>query len=190
MRYVSIDLETTGLDPEFCQIVEFAAMIDDLKNPRPLERLPNFHCYVMHEKLVGQPYAMSMHPEIFRKIAVGDSSHNFFQPHEVGYEFSKFLESNGYSLGEKITVAGKNFARFDANFLDKLPDFNNHVNIHHRVIDPAILFWTPEDECLPDSKECLKRAGIDKKVQHLAMEDAADVISLVRIGLRKLCPNR
>lgn len=186
MRIVSIDLETTGLDENFCQIIEFAAIIDDLANPRPIKELPCFHCYVRHEVYVGQPYALSMHPEIFRKLATGDESHNFLEPKEVGYEFFKFLESNGYEIGEKITAAGKNFARFDAKFLDKLPDFNNHVNIHHRVLDPAVFYVRPEDECLPSSNECLRRAGVDKEVAHTAMEDAADVVFLVRAGIKKL----
>jgi len=186
MKYVSIDLETTGLDENYCQVLEFAAIIDDTADQRSIERLPYFHCYVMHEVYVGQPYALSMHPKIFTKLANGDDSHVFLEPKNVGYEFSKFLESNGFELGEKITAAGKNFARFDAKFLDRLPDFNNHVNIHHRVVDPAMFFVRPDDECLPGSNECLKRAGIDKEVAHTAMEDAADVISLVRIGFNKL----
>ncbi len=32
MRYVSIDIETLGLDPTCCDIVEFGAVIDDLES--------------------------------------------------------------------------------------------------------------------------------------------------------------
>ena len=44
MQYVSIDLETTGLDPARCQILEVGAIYDD--GIRYVDDLPIFHKYI------------------------------------------------------------------------------------------------------------------------------------------------
>ena len=48
MKYVSIDIETTGLDPETCQTIQIGAGIEDTNNPLPIEDLPRFKCLVEH----------------------------------------------------------------------------------------------------------------------------------------------
>ena len=53
MPYVSIDIETTGLDPETCQILEIGAVFDNWT--LPIRDLPTFHCYVVHKQIVGSP---------------------------------------------------------------------------------------------------------------------------------------
>ena len=55
MRYVSIDLETTGLDAINNDIIEFGAVLDDLADMKPLEELPRFHAYICKEEYRGQP---------------------------------------------------------------------------------------------------------------------------------------
>jgi hypothetical protein len=80
-----------------------------------------------------------------------------------------------------ITVAGKNFAVFDKLFLEKLPNWNDTFELRRRFIDPATLFtdWQ-NDEYLPDLATCKKRAEINGIVTHDALEDAWDVIQLMR----------
>lgn len=36
MKYVSIDIETTGLNPEVHQVIELAAVLEDTENLRPI----------------------------------------------------------------------------------------------------------------------------------------------------------
>jgi len=43
-KYVSLDIETTGLNPENCQVLEIGAVIDD--GTTPIEDCPTFQCYV------------------------------------------------------------------------------------------------------------------------------------------------
>ena len=69
MKYVSIDIETTGLNPDKCQIIEFAAVVDDLQDQQPIEKLPKFQTYIRHESYTGEPYALAMHSNIFKKLA-------------------------------------------------------------------------------------------------------------------------
>lgn len=180
MKYVSIDIETTGLNPETCDIVEIAAIADDWSNPQPLESLFRFHCYVLPANGVykGEPYALSMHPESFRRISKLEGSYDYFLPGEVCANIQKWMYNIGLNCSNGITVAGKNFGIFDFQFLKRLPNWN--LKINHRVIDVGNLYLEKNDTKIPDSKECLKRAGIGGEVSHTAMEDALDVVKLVR----------
>jgi oligoribonuclease (3'-5' exoribonuclease) len=54
---VFIDIETTGLNPDPCDIIEIGAVIDDWLEP--LELQPLFHCYIKQQQYKGEPYALS-----------------------------------------------------------------------------------------------------------------------------------
>lgn len=181
--YISIDLETTGIE-DWCQTIEIAAVKDDWTSP--LDQLPAFHCYVVHDRFIGEPYALSMHSTIFRRIAERKKPENagytFLRDYEVAGYFRYWICEQGFEDPEKaaFTPAGKNFSGFDRQFLKRLPGFKD-IKMHHRAIDPGNLFWNPDtDRELPDSKECKKRAGIPGEVAHTALEDALDVIRMVR----------
>ena len=179
--YVSIDIETTGLNPEHCQILEIGAVIDD--GTTPIEECPTFHCYVDHGLILGEPYAVSMHPTILRRIATKEEGHTYLQPWEVATRFCDFLKENGLDPEtEKLFVAGKNYASFDARFLSKITSWDKHVQVHHRILDPAALYWEPEFDGaqLPDTKTCMERADIPGEVAHTAVEDAQVVVRLIR----------
>jgi oligoribonuclease len=181
MKYVSIDIETTGLDPETCQIVELAAVIEDTKDQIEIEKLPCFHCYVLPEKgnlYTGQPYALFMHSEIFRKIERREHPHLYFYPGEIVKNFKKFCDDN--KLKFPINVAGKNFGCFDHQFLLRQAHGWKDLKVRHRFIDPATLYFEKDDEAIPGTELCLKRAGFDPKTAHTAKEDAIAVIQLLR----------
>ncbi len=190
--YVSIDIETTGLDPETCQVLEIGAVIDDWHTPYQL--LPKFRCYVKHPQVIGEPYALSMHPKILRAIATGQTLDGpfgnggwkegevpIYQPEAVTGIFLQWLYSNRLHLSdEKIVVAGKNFGSFDLQFLKRLPRFH-HVRIKHRLIDPGNLYYNPTmDQGPPSMQDCMARANIKGEVSHTAIEDAMTVVKLIR----------
>ena len=198
MIYVSIDIETTGLNFKNCDIIQFAAVIDDLSNPRPIEQLPKLVLYFKQPVYSGEPYALSMHSEIFKKLA-GHNVHTsasedyeiFCEIKDLPYLLKGFLSRNGCSftvdshatcLKEcyKVNVAGKNAAGFDIPFLkEKISDWDG-IYFRHRVLDPAILYYEKGDETLPDTKKCMERAGISGEVAHTALEDALVVVKLIR----------
>jgi len=186
MKYVSIDIETTGLDPSTCQTIELGAVIDDLNDPRPVESLPTFQCYIEHEQYRGQPYALSMHPVAFKRIATKESGFDYYSPEAAVAAFENFLAQNieNYEDDQRINVAGKNFASFDWQFLKRLATWNDVMKIRHRVIDPSMLYWQPGDDRLPDTKLCMERAGLDGVVAHTAVEDAQVVCELIRRAWR------
>lgn len=191
MRYVSIDLETTGLDPNTCQILEIGAVIDDLANLKPLDELPSFHAYVVPQSyegqeplFVGQAFALQMNAAILKKIALRkeNKEDNFVLEEELASTFKTFLRKNGYAKPDKVVAAGKNYGTFDKLFLEQLPEWGE-VRFHHRIIDPAMLFIRKGDLVPPNLSLCLERAGLPNEVKHTAVADALQVIQLVRKGL-------
>lgn len=196
MIYVSIDIETTGLDFKNCDIIQFAAVIDDLSNPRPIEELPKLVLYFVQATYSGEPYALSMHPEIFKKLACPPVNSDGWSSQEdnaiyCGIEdlptlLRGFLRKNGLEIPPyceeyiTINVAGKNAAGFDIPFLkEKIKNWQG-LNFNPRVIDPAILYYKKGDKTLPNTKTCMERAGISGEVAHTALEDALVVVKLIR----------
>lgn len=175
MIYVSIDLETTGLNPDYCQIIEFGAVVEDTSKNIPIDDLPQFHKYVKHNIIVGEAYALSMHSKIFSELA--SDKNNFLQPFDVIPSFLGFMAKLGFK--PPFNVAGKNFASFDFPFIKLLPNYKKNI-FRHRIIDPGSIFARPDDDAIPGTEECFKRAGIEKLVNHTAIEDAKDVIGLLR----------
>lgn len=164
-------------------MLEVGAVIEDWKTP--VEHLPRFHCYVVHDRLQGEAYAFSMHAVILRRIAKQEAPYLYLKPHEVTRYLSDFLMAHGHDP-MKMTAGGKNFASFDLNFLRLLPNYTTILRFKHRHADPAALYWNPEtDDALPDMKTCLERAGIKEEVLHTAVEDAQQVIKLLRHKLGK-----
>jgi hypothetical protein len=188
MKYVSLDMEMTGLDSDTCDVLEFGAVIDDLEDVRPIEDLPTWHCYFLPPSdsdgcYKGQPYALSMHDQMFRRIANRDVGYNYYSPMKFGKHFRNFLDAHGFkAYRDKITinVAGKNFGSSDLQFLNKCTDLAKHVVIRHKLLDPAPLMMKIEDEVLPGLEECLERAGYAPNVSHTAVGDAIDVIKVLR----------
>jgi hypothetical protein len=200
MKYVSIDIETTGLDSDSCDIIEFAAIIDDLKSQKPIDKLSFFHAYILPPigsgQYKGQPYALSMHSKIFKRIATLEKPYMYLQTFELAETFSNWLSNQ--DVTGRITVAGKNYGMFDDRFL-RDNDWKEYVGMHHRVLDPAMYFLNPyEDKCLPDTKTCKERANVwienfgttepfsDVEVAHTALEDAKDVVKLMRVGAQMI----
>jgi DNA polymerase III epsilon subunit-like protein len=201
MKYVSIDIETTGLEWEKHQMIEFGAVLEDTENPLPIEDLPRLRILVVHEDYVSNPYCIKLHSKLFDELG---KYTDIYTPTEVecgvwvvphgpsglARVFTQWLKKVGYlkrdDLGttspKKVVVAGKNYNGFDAKFLEYY--FNYRIAIHHRVLDPMPLFVKPEDKTPPNLAECAKRAGVEFKGTgyHTAVSDATMVIELLRAG--------
>lgn len=209
MRYVSIDIETTGLNPEKDQILSIGALIEDTNQPKNLEDMPKFHGVIKRNRIEGGLYAINLNRdllEIMNQYDCADSQEEkndivhltnmqFYNEDEIVENFYYWLAKNGMiELDEthqylveaednpiRITAAGKNFGTFDKPFLERLPKWKQLIKVNQRVLDPSILFvnWK-DDEALPNLPLCKKRAGFDEVVSHNALEDAWDVIELLR----------
>lgn len=193
MKYLAIDIETTGLNKVNCDILQFACVIDDFVTP--IEKLPSLVVNCVKPLYCGEPVALAMHAGLITKLAqatvnskVGDEFYNSVL--EIPSYLKAFLMNNlklSYNdfVKTKFTIAGKNAASFDLPFLQSKISEWQGIQFHHRVMDPSILYFDPRvDEALPSLGECLVRAKIHKEVAHTALEDCLDVICLIR---DKLC---
>jgi DNA polymerase III alpha subunit (gram-positive type) len=68
MRYISIDVETTGLDPQNCQILSIGAVIEDTNKQVPIEELPTFHGIIKRENISGSIFAINMNKDLIQAI--------------------------------------------------------------------------------------------------------------------------
>ncbi len=184
MKYVSIDIETTGLKRIECDVIEFAAVIEDTCASIPVKELPRFHRFIKTTP-AGQWEDVARKWN-YDKWITEIQSGNFIDHTILAHQFQKWLCVNGLNPAS-FTVAGKNFATFDIEFLNKLPNWKELLQHHRRVMDPSILFFDPsKDDVLPDTKECLKRAGfINLDSVHSALDDARMIILLLRTGLAR-----
>ncbi len=166
---VSIDIETTGLDPETCQILEIGAATFEGEE---------FHCFVDN----GESYALQLNQKILQSIASckNPSPLDFIRSKSDVLHVGDVVPFLKAWLPKEFTVAGKNFAAFDLQFLKKLPGWN--IKVGHRFIDPGMLYWKPDidGDQLPNLQTCMKRAGIQGTVSHTALEDANMVLKLIK----------
>lgn len=198
MKYVCIDIETTGLDPVNNQILQFAAVIRDTdKMLEPIEESPKLVCYVEHGYYHGQPYALAMNSKILYELAKSTDKRNgdSVSYDQLAHKFFNFLVENGYTVSlktHKITFvgAGKNFGTFDLQFLKNLPGWKDCLSADSRVLDPGILFLEPNDKKVPGLQNCLQRIDITKEISHDALEDVYDTILVLEEGLARLWNNK
>jgi oligoribonuclease len=180
MKYLSIDTETGGLDPQLNTILEIGAIVEDTALQLPREQCPQFHFYIWSDNIVGNPYALAMNYKILQKIVqLKKEGSSLLKTYEtVGAEFARFLHRN-FGIDD-VTLAGKNLGTFDLRFLEQIPGWDD-LDLHRRNLDPTLHFidWN-KDGCPPDLNTCKERAGIPGSVTHEALDDAWDVIELLR----------
>jgi len=202
MKYISIDIETTGLDPLKDQVLSFGAILEDTTNPLPFDKISKFHAAIKRDRIEGGLYAINMNKKLLETInnymsskdskerddIINGTGMQFYEECDIVYGFKQWLIANDFIEKESdqpipVTIAGKNFATFDKLFIERLPRWKQFFRIRQRIIDPAILFmdWY-NDDSLPGLSLCKKRAGFNPNVTHDAIEDAWDVIELLRLN--------
>ena len=186
MRYISLDLETTGGHPDRHQIIELAAVVEDTRNLRPLAELPAFRRVVRHPDYVGSAGALALNVRLLQELARPDDNPERCTPAELVPQLRAFLVEQGFRPDRHdcvvVTLAGKNIGSFDVPFLRQLPDWGTLVRHEPALLDPAAFYlnWR-KDTRLPTMQICKARAHFpDDTVAHQALADALDVIQLLR----------
>lgn len=182
MRYLSIDTETTGLNEKNCQIISIAGVLEDtLKTEVPVEELPHFHYIFKHKHMKGEPYALNMNKGLIEIIKEGKDS-RLIDEGAFTTKLQIFLLTNGIEDVSKLKVAGKNFGTFDKKFIEKILFWDtSDFGFHQRILDAGPLFTDfKNDEWIPNLNTCMQRAGIEGSVKHCALEDARDLIRVLR----------
>mgnify|MGYP002762756701 CR=1 FL=1 len=189
--YVSLDIETTGLEPGKHSVIELGAVIDDFESP--IDELPTFRCLIDNDTIVADSYALGMHADsgLLKELQDPEDDVKVLDPEIVGLAFKRWMirhDVPNYSPDKtkefrvvRPVAAGKNVASFDIPHLETFPDFTDHVKFHHRVLDPGSMYFDPEKEKVPPNlSTCLERAGFDDEIAHTGVEDSIDVIRLIR----------
>ncbi|RPD46263.1 hypothetical protein DNI29_14775 [Hymenobacter sediminis] len=186
MRYLSLDLETSGGKPQRHQILELAAVVEDTRKLLPLPELPTFRRVVRHPEYVGTAGALALNARLLQELARQEPNPELCTPEELLPQLREFLLANGFKTDKHncvvATMAGKNIASFDLGFLRELPGYGTLVRAEPAMLDPAAFYlnWR-KDTRLPTMQTCKARAGFeDDTVAHEALADALDVVQLLR----------
>jgi len=225
MIYISIDIETSGLEYKKHNVLSIGAIIEDTEKKLPFDECPKFNALVVQREIVGSPTALVMNSNIISlmseyietdnegRVKLQELENNysygyeFYDQDNVVKAFYWFLYQNGFNEDINFTkeghsilkngkflpvingntkpitinVAGKNFGVFDKLFLQELPWWTKLIRVRQRILDPAILMvnWN-SDKSLPPLSVCKERAGLNNHVTHNALEDAWDVIEILR----------
>jgi DNA polymerase III epsilon subunit-like protein len=180
MKYFSLDIETTGLDPNKHSILEIGVVFDDLANPNhDIYDINNqFRALINPNDIVYNTFAMKMNLNLIEEI----NNANFKYPNdsEACKSLADWLLLKRYIGGGEFVFAGKNCATFDLPFIQsKYGDFRA-ITKYKYVLDPAILYMKKDDEKVPNTALCSERAGIVNKNPHSAISDAIEICELIR----------
>jgi oligoribonuclease (3'-5' exoribonuclease) len=196
MKYLSIDLEATGLN-ENCQIIEFAMIPFDTQLKRledSLARSVFIHCPSFEDlKDSLDPWVKEHNEKIIRKAHAEGLSLNEFRDF-----LKKYLESpevKNYFGGEKIVLFGKSMTAIDLPFLNRDLgwDFMRKY-FHHRNLDLSSIGYSLIDlGFLPkgmDSGTNLMNYLNMGEVAHTALEDAKNTAIMYLKLLDKFAGNK
>lgn len=195
MKFLSVDIETTGLDEKVHSIIQFAAVhADDKATFKP----QIFHGWVKPDGMVWDIYCLNLHfnwiKQVLERLREGTTHHmsdhqpeifeDFEQLHSAFYVWlaqQRIYNEDDHLKGKKLLALGKNFGSFDHRFLTAA----GYGNLwRHRSLDATPYYTIATDEKPPELKVCKQRAferGCvfnSKEVAHTALEDAIDVMTL------------
>lgn len=168
MKYIAIDIETTGLVPTSSQVLELAMVLEDAENIKPLDELPYFNILFRREKINGEFYAINMNQKIIK-----EAHDNGFEPDIAWDRAISWLEGHGFrpKFKEQAVAAGKNVGSFDIQFFPA----RARKYFDHRFLDPGSVFVDWKKDRLPGLADLT-----GQRVRHRAYEDALDVVRVLR----------
>lgn len=189
--YVSVDIETTGIDDR-SHILQISAVIDD--GISPITELPKLDTVIKYKTITySEPYALGMNADLFKRMM--DKEFKTTEPLEAAQSFIEFLKIAQEWTGldskgkpSKVILSGKNLATFD---LPKLRIFMSCYGlerefdnlIHYKTLDVGSLYYDVfgDNVSLSEINKLTGRAPVN----HNALDDALDVVYAVRHKLNK-----
>jgi len=187
--YLSIDIETTGIDDR-SEILQISGVLDD---GGKIDELVTFDMPIMFKSIsYSEPYALGMNAELLKKMMNKDFK--TFEPTIAAHYLVDFMERMSLKyLDEKgrptkVMFAGKNVASFDIpklrRFVQKhgtpysgsLKRFDDLV--HYKTLDVGSLYYDVFKDNVSLSK--INELTGRNVVSHNALDDAFDVVYAVR----------
>ena len=178
MKYLSIDLEATGLG-ENCQIIEFAMIPFDTQFKRleePLARSTYIHCPSFEDlKPTLDPWVREHNEKIIRK-----AHSEGLMLSEFKVWLQKYLESpevRNYFQTQKIVLFGKSMNAIDLPFMNRDLGWEfMRRYFHHRILDLSSVGYSMVDmgylpQGMDSGTNLMNHLGMGD-VAHTALEDA------------------
>ena len=184
MKYLSLDLEATGLR-ENDSIIEFA-VVPFCVESKSIEESLTFHTHVKCDSFESlkpslDPWVIEHNKELIEKAHSEGIDHE-----ELKSSFHKYLTSKAlknYFGDSKIILFGKSMNAIDLPFLNRDLSWEfMRDHFHHQVLDlSSIVMGLIDLGQLPAS--CLSGSGLMKhfnlgEVSHTALEDAVNTAKL------------
>ena len=195
MKYVSIDIETTGIDNETTQTLSIGLVIEDTVNIKPLEELPQLEIAIVRERIEGEIFAINMNRQLIAdileyKMARTEeeqkeieirTKREYLPEEDVAKRIFQFLWENG-ALDGKFDLTGMvefvNGKSYPALTSKMKPYYFNAAGKNFANFDNKFL------ERLPRWKQCLRARGrtLDPSVLFIdwANDDAAPGLGLCK----------
>lgn len=190
MEYLTIDLETTGLDPQIDKILEIGMVLDGSRYYHlPLRCLPRYSRVVPRAHFPMSPFVAAMHCENNLFNDLNDAGRPV--PFDViWYDGLETIYGHDTEL-QRITVCGKNVSGFDIPFIksEKLWNTSSRFKFNYRTLDPGSMFVTEDSTNIPSTEECLEMAGLKTSSKHRALGDCYICAALVRFKFGRLHPD-
>lgn len=196
MKYLSIDLEATGLG-EQCQIIEFAMIPFDTQFRRLEEGLARsvyIHCPSFEDlKPNLDPWVREHNEKIIRK-----ANSEGLMLSEFKEFLQKYLESREvreYFGGQKIVLFGKSMSAIDLPFLSRDLGWEfMRKYFHHRNLDLSGLSYGLIDlgmlpQGMDSGTNLMNHFGMGE-VAHTALEDAKNTAIMYLKLLDKFSPKK
>lgn len=172
-EYVSIDIETTGLNPDTCQVLEIAMVYDD--RSKRVKECPFWHSILKQDWIVGEPNALTMNQKLLEIIANGGGD-SVRIAMESALRWCQSRVAKGL-----LHPLGKNVASFDWQFLKRLPGFPVKF-FSHRMCDIGSLYATADG--MKSQSELSGQLAEEFEIPgkpHEALYDARMSLALARV---------
>lgn len=184
MKYLSIDLEATGLE-ENCLIIEFAAIPVDASSKEIISELK-------YETYIQCPNLETLKPDL-NEWVIENNSELIHKAHTTGIQLGQFkTELENYLTSkeikeffddEKIVLLGKSLNAIDLPFLNRDLGWDfMRKHFSHRQMDlSSVVYYAIDSKILP--KICESGSELMKyfdmgEVAHTALADAINTAEL------------
>lgn len=197
--YISLDIETTGVDREKCEILEIGWVLDN-----GIGRIDDLikRNFIIKRKNIsyGEIFALDMNARIFK--ALKDNHPDVTEADDIANQLLEDVQecsrlalqwdkdhfiNKDDKQNKKIQFAGKNFSSFDSQFLDpfmRLHTITDYFKlVQHRALDVGPMY-AEEFGYVPSLDEIAARHLNGKVVNHKAVDDAMMVVNLIRNKMR------
>ena len=190
-KYLSIDLEATGLEQD-AKIIEFAAVAIDTDGYKIHEKL-KMHCFVQcpsfdELKPTLNPWVVKNNEQLIRKAHTHGLSLNNFKN-----QLNSFLTDPSikkFFNNERPTLFGKSLSAIDLPFLNRDLGWDwMNENFHHRNLDlscycKGLIDMRLLEDGMDSGDKLMKRLNMGE-VNHTALEDAINTAKMYFSLLRE-----